>query len=62
MFYGCVSLIGGAGTTYDPTFINATAARIDGGSESPGYFTDIRDKPAESAIDIPTAGDYIEWE
>ena len=22
MFYGCVSLIGGAGTTYDPTFID----------------------------------------
>lgn len=72
MFYGCVSLIGGAGTTYDPTFIDATAARIDGGSENPGYFTDIKDKPAESvadqtvsdetAIDVPTAGDCIEDE
>ena len=72
MFYGCVSLIGGAGITYDPTSIDATAARIDGGSENPRYFTDIKDKAAESvadqtasdesAIDIPTAGDYIEDE
>lgn len=72
MFNGCTSLVGGAGTVFDPTFIDATAARIDGGSENPGYFTDIKDKPAESvadqtasdesAIDIPTVGDYIEDE
>ena len=48
MFYGCVSLIGGAGTTYDPTFIDSTAARIDGGINSPGYFTAISDKPLET--------------
>ena len=72
MFRGCTSLVGGAGTAYDPTFIDGTAARIDGGSENPGYFTDIKDKPAESvadqtasdesAIDIPTAGENIEDE
>ena len=72
MFYRCTSLVGGAGTVYDPTFIDATPAHIDGGSENPGYFTDIKDKPAESvadqttsdetAIDVSTAGDYIEDE
>lgn len=72
MFDDCPNLVGGAGTAYDPAFTDATAARIDGGSENPGYFTDIKDKPAESvadqtasdksAIDIPTTGDYIEDE
>ena len=72
MFNKCPNLVGGAGTAYDPTFIDGTAARIDGGSENPGYFTDIKDKPAESvadqtasdesAIDVPTTGDYIEDE
>ena len=62
MFYGCVSLIGGAGTTYDPTFIDATAARIDGGSENPGYFTDIKDKAAESVADQTPSADNSEDE
>ena len=63
-FSNCTSLVGGAGTAYDPTFIDATAARIDGGPNNPGYFTDIKDKRAESvadqvsdsdtAIEIPT--------
>lgn len=60
--YGCVSLIGGAGTTYDPTFIDATAARIDGGSENPGYFTDIKDKAAESVADQTPSADNSEDE
>lgn len=50
MFYGCTSLVGGAGTAYDPTFIDATAARIDGGSSNPGYFTDIKDKSVEQIV------------
>lgn len=62
MFYGCVSLIGGAGTTYDLTFIDATAARIDGGSENPGYFTDIKDKAAESVADQTPSADNSEDE
>ncbi len=48
LFNGCVSLVGGAGTKYDPTFIDSTAARIDGGINSPGYFTSISDKPLET--------------
>lgn len=47
-FINCPSLVGGSGTKYDPTFIDSTAARIDGGINSPGYFTSISDKPLET--------------
>ena len=40
MFYGCTSLVGGKGTTYDQNHINSEYARIDGGPNRPGYFTD----------------------
>lgn len=49
MFDRCPNLVGGAGTKYDPTFIDSTAARIDGGINSPGYFTAISDKPLETS-------------
>ena len=39
MFYGCNSLVGGAGTVYDSNHIDATYAHIDGGTSNPGYFT-----------------------
>ena len=39
MFYDCESLVGGAGTRYDSTHINYTYARVDGGADTPGYFT-----------------------
>ena len=48
MFLNCVSLIGGAGTTFVPSFIDGTAACIDGGPSNPGYFTSISDKPLET--------------
>ena len=48
MFLDCTSLIGGSGTKYDPTYIDSTAARIDGGVNNPGYFTSISDKPLET--------------
>ena len=41
MFYGCTSLVGGMGTTYDANHTDAEYARIDGGEEAPGYFTSI---------------------
>lgn len=47
-FIDCTSLVGGAGTKYDPTFIDSTGARIDGGPSNPGYFTAISDKPLET--------------
>jgi len=41
MFYGCTSLVGGQGTTYDANHVDKVYAHIDGGSSNPGYFTDI---------------------
>ncbi len=39
MFSGCTSLVGGAGTTFNSSYIDATYAHIDGGTSNPGYFT-----------------------
>ena len=39
MFEGCVSLVGGAGTTFDADHIDATYAHVDGGPSNPGYLT-----------------------
>ena len=41
MFTYCTSLVGGRGTTYDPSHVDAAYAHIDGGSSNPGYFTNI---------------------
>ena len=49
MFGGCLQLVGGSGTAFDPSFIDATAARIDMGSETPGYFTEADSKPLNTA-------------
>ena len=47
MFQYCSNIIGGNGTTYNSNSIDATYARIDT-EETPGYFTNIKDKPAET--------------
>lgn len=47
MFSDCSTLIGGAGTAYDKNHRDGEYARIDKGTNSPGYFTDIADKPVE---------------
>ena len=39
MFGACRKLVGGNGTAFDSNVTNATYARPDGGTESPGYFT-----------------------
>ena len=39
MFLGCSSLVGGKGTTFDENHVDAEYARIDGGTDNPGYFT-----------------------
>ena len=39
MFSSSSKLHGGAGTVYDANHINKEYARIDGGTENPGYFT-----------------------
>ena len=39
MFFKSTNIVGGAGTVYDSTKVDKTYARIDGGTNSPGYFT-----------------------
>ncbi|MBR6432605.1 MAG: BspA family leucine-rich repeat surface protein, partial [Muribaculaceae bacterium] len=39
MFHNCRKLVGGAGTTYDASHVDAAYAQIDGGTANPGYFT-----------------------
>lgn len=39
MFWGCLSLVGGAGTTYDENHTDVEYARIDKGFDNPGYLT-----------------------
>lgn len=59
-FLGCNLLVGGSGTKYDPTFIDSTGARIDGGPNNPGYFTEISQKPIETGSVVNIEGsDYI---
>ena len=40
MFLGTTKLVGGSGTTYNSSNVDKTYARIDGGEDSPGYFTE----------------------
>ena len=42
MFRSCTKLVGGNGTTFSSSHIDATYARIDGGESAPGYFTEKR--------------------
>ena len=39
VFYNSTKLVGGAGTVYDSNNVDASYARIDGGTSNPGYFT-----------------------
>ncbi len=39
LFSGCISLVGGNGTVYNPTKTSIDYAKIDGGQSNPGYFT-----------------------
>lgn len=41
MFVGCGVIVGGKGTTIDADKLDKEYARIDGGTASPGYLTDI---------------------
>ena len=40
MFRDCTSLVGGMGTAYDANHVDKEYARIDGGPDNPGYFTE----------------------
>lgn len=39
MFNASAKLVGGAGTKYNGSYVDKTYARVDGGTNSPGYFT-----------------------
>ncbi len=39
MFIDSKLLVGGAGTIYNPSFLDGSYAHIDGGTSNPGYFT-----------------------
>ena len=58
MFFNCKALVGGKGTTFDSTVVDATYARPDGGEEAPGYFTDYiaGDINGDGTVDV---SDYI---
>lgn len=53
MFYDCVLLTGGAGTTFDSNNIDVDYAHIDEGPHNPGYLT-YGDAPEQSSIEIQT--------
>ena len=44
MFENCNKLEGGLGTVFNEKYIDATYARIDGGTSSPGYLTSVEQK------------------
>ena len=41
MFAGCTSLVGGAGTTFSTSHVDAAYAHLDGGTDNPGYLSMI---------------------
>ncbi len=50
MFTGCTNLVGGAGTIYGNS-VEPDFAHIDGGTDNPGYFTDIKYKTSTFSTD-----------
>ena len=44
MFYGCSKLVGSSGTIFDWNHIDHTYAHLDGGTNNPGYLSDINTK------------------
>ena len=55
MFYVCTRIVGGKGTTFDSGHIDKEYARIDGGPDNPGYFTDKNALPELEAYAVYTA-------
>lgn len=58
MFVDCTNLVGGAGTVYNPSYIDASYAHIDGGADNPGYFTlplSLGDANGDGSINIADA-------
>ncbi|MBQ6434100.1 MAG: BspA family leucine-rich repeat surface protein [Bacteroidaceae bacterium] len=45
MFAGCTAIVGGAGTAFSSSHVDAAYAHIDGGSNNPGYLTGVKYPP-----------------
>lgn len=58
MFYNCVNLVGGSGTTYDANHVDDDYTHIDGGTANPGYFTQ---SPLTTGIQQPKAKEDGAW-
>ena len=53
MFRDCVDLVGGAGTNFISSYIDASRAHVDGGAANPGYLTE---KPSHIPGDVNQDG------
>lgn len=60
MFSGCTSLVGSAGTAFDPNFINKIYAHIDSGEDNPGYLSE-KPKEAYAVLEGSTLTFYYDW-
>lgn len=58
MFNGCNTLIGGRGTKYNSSHIDAEYAHIDGGTSNPGYLTDINGASEETWAKLQSRIEY----
>ena len=62
MFSNCTQLVGGAGTPYNSSYTNKTYARIDGGTNSPGYLTNgAKEEYAVWDAATHTLTHYYDW-
>ena len=52
MFYGDTRLVGGAGTQYTPSHVDALYAHIDEGTSNPGYFTNRKTAMFKSGKEV----------
>ena len=55
MFNNCPSLVGGKGTSFSTSHMTAEYAHIDGGTDNPGYLTDVNAPAAAQDGDFFTA-------
>ena len=66
MFQGCTNLVGGKGTVFQSNQIEKSYAIIDGGTDSPGYFTDkaslkVGDVNGDNVLDAKDITDLIDY-
>ena len=65
MFYHCYNLVGGQGTKYNSSHTDKTYARIDGGTDNPGYLSavvilgDVDGNGSVGIADVTALIDYI---